>query len=223
MTTRELAAATLAELRAPCWRRFAFLWFALTYVSDLAFAMAHPPGSAGVAFMIGLGLLVALLFLWIAGSLLRRAAASSRSPWSIDLSLLYYAALHFVLAAATWYWTPYVDNSSAHGAALTVAALPLVLVAPLAPWLVAVAVERPLALSPWPFLKRANAWFPPLLLLTLALLLPLSLAQFWSSVMLFGLGRGAIEFGLFHSVVSTSVEMLSLALALAAYRSVAEG
>lgn len=223
LTTRELAAGTLAELRGPSWRHIALLWFALTCVSDLALGMAHPPGSAGLAGMIALGALFALLFLWLAAAALRRAAASSRSPWRLDGSFLYYAALHVVLAVVIWFWTPFIDDGSAVGAGLLAAALPLLLVAPLAPWLVAVAVERPLALSPWPFLKQADAWFPPLLLLTLALLLPLSLVQFWSSVELFVLGRGAIEFGLLHAMVSTLAEIVSLALALAAYRSVAEG
>jgi hypothetical protein len=223
LTTRDLAARTLAELREPYWRRIAPLWFALVFVSDLAFATVHPPGPSGIAGLVALGVIRALLALWIAAALLRRATASSRSPWRLDGSFLLFAALHVAIAAVTWIWTPVFDDSSALGAALIVAALPLLLMAPLAPWLVAVAVQRPLAISPWPFLKRADAWFPPLLLITLALLLPLSLLQFWSAATLAGLGRGAIGFGLFDSLLSTLAEMAGLALALAAYRSVAEG
>lgn len=224
MTTRDLAARTLAELRAPLWRRFALIWLALNGVWELVFAAAHPPapGQAAIAAMIALALICFLLFMWTAAAALRRAAASPRSPWRIDESLLLYVALHVALAMVTWLVASAIHGESTFGELLLFAALPLLLVAPLAPWLVAVAVERPLALSPRSFLERADAWFPPLLLLTLALLLPLSLLQSWSSVTLAGVGRGAIEFGLFHAVVSTAAEMLSLALALAAYRSVAE-
>jgi hypothetical protein len=223
LTTRDLTAGTLAELRTPWWRRIALLWFALTWVSDLAFSTAHPPGSAGIAGMIALGALTALLFLWLAAAALRRAAASARSPWRIDGSFLFYAALHVVLALAIWFLTPLIDDRSALGASLLGAALPLLLMAPLAPWLVAVAVERPLALSPRPFLKQADSWFPPLLLLTVALLLPLSLVQFWWSTELFEPARGATGLGLLHALMSTLAEMASLTLALTAYRSVAEG
>jgi hypothetical protein len=223
LTTPDLAARTLAELRARGWRHVALIWFALNCVWELVFAAAHPPGTAGSAVLIALALLCFLTFMWIAASALRRAAASPRSPWRIDGSLLFYAALHVALAVVIWLAAPVIDGKSTFGEMLLFAALPLVLIAPLAPWLVAVAVERPLALSPWRFLKQADAWFPPLLLITLALLLPLSLLQSWSSVALVGFGRGEIGSGLLQAMVSTLAEIASLALALTAYRSVAEG
>jgi hypothetical protein len=157
----------------------------------------------------------------MAAALLRRSSASPRAAWRIDGSLLLYIALHAGIAAAQWFWAPLFENWSTYGSLLIGAALPLLLTLPLAPWFVAVAVERPLAVSPARFLKQADSWFPPLLLLTLVLILPLNLGQIWTYSALFASGRGAVEFGLLHSALATLSAMLSLSLALTAYRSVA--
>jgi hypothetical protein len=222
LTTSDLAAQTLEELRAPHWRRLAIFWFALVFVADVTYALSHPPGPEGIAGLIALATSCFLLSLWMAASLLRRASASPRAPWRTDGSLLLYIALHAGIAAVEWLWAPLFEDWSMYGTILISAALPLLFALPLAPWLVAVAVERPLAVSPWPFLSQADAWFPPLLMLTMILILPLALAQIWTYTALFGPGRDAVQFALVNSALATLSAMLSLALALVTYRSVAQ-
>jgi hypothetical protein len=222
LTTGELAARTLEELRAPQWRRIAILWFALVFAADVIYAASHPPGPEAVAGLIALAASGLLLALWMAAALLRRSSASPRSPWRIDGALLLYAALHAGIAAVEWSVGPFIADWSSFWSILASAALPLLLTLPLAPWLVAVAVERPLAVSPSRFLQQADTWFPPLLVLTLVLVLPLHLGQIWTYTALFGSGRGAVMFGLLNSALATLSAMLSLSLALTAYRSVAQ-
>jgi hypothetical protein len=223
LTTGELAARTWAELRAPRWWRFGLLWFAIAFFAELAIANSHPPKGRGVYLLFALIGIAFVLVEWTTVAVLRLAAASARSLWRVDGSLLLSFGLNAAISATALSFAPLMDETSPFAALLASAALQAVLTAPLAPWLVAVAVERPLALSPWRFLKQADGWLVPLLLLTLLLLLPLQMGQLWASMAILTSGSGTIEFTLAYAGLVALSAMIGVALALVAYRSVAEG
>jgi hypothetical protein len=198
------------------------LWFALAFLAEMSIAINHPPRPPGAVILYSLIGIAFLLLGWTTAAALRRASASARRPWRVDASLLLYLALQAAISAAGWPLLPLIHDESPFAASLLSAALPVVLAAPLAPWLVAIAVERPLAVSPWRFLGRANGWLPPLLVLTLVLLLPVELAEIWVSIAVLALSGDAAAFALVYGVLVALSGMIGLAMGLVAYRSVAE-
>jgi len=114
------------------------------------------------------GLLVMLV------AIVRLLAASPRSPWRPDaafwLTLLASVAL-FALSAL-------VDRAmGGRSDPLSMAASSMVqilIIAPVSPWLVALAVERPLAWSPRPWLRDFARWLPQLVLWAVLLVSPLA-------------------------------------------------
>lgn len=94
--------------------------------------------------------------------------------------------------------------------------------APLGPWFVAIAVERPLAWRPGPWLRRFGAWLPWLLLWNLLLIAPLgeihgALGRWLAT----GAGGWFWPVALFDGPFSAAMALLGLALASVAYRRVA--
>lgn len=111
------------------------------------------------------------------------------------------------------------DNEAAgFFVALAVAAV----TAPLAPWFVAIAVERPLAWRPGPWLRRFGAWLPWLLIWTLLVVTPLGeIHGALDRRLVAGAGDWFWPIALFDGPFSTAMAMLGLALASLAYRRIA--
>jgi hypothetical protein len=163
-----------------------------------------------------------LLVLMIA--MIRILAGSPRSPWMPDgafwLSCLATVAM-FGLSAAIGQAVG--DRTDPLGAAISGVLFTLV-IAPISPWLVALAAERPLAWSPRPWLRRFGTWLGPLIVWAILLLTPLAyvhividtaavegrLAYFWPAM-------------LFDGPLSAVMALIGLGLNNAAYRRVARG
>jgi hypothetical protein len=94
--------------------------------------------------------------------------------------------------------------------------------APLAPWFVAIAVERPLAWRPGPWLRRFGAWLPWLLLWNLLVVTPLGeIHGALDRRLMTGAGDWFWPIALFDGPFSAAMALLGLALASLAYRRVA--
>jgi hypothetical protein len=197
------------------------LVFLVSAGSNLALSAARP--SAGfplalLAILLGENLLVT----WIAAATLRRQAGSPRPAWRPDGALLLFAVLQVALAVAAWLLGLMIHTTWALPAVALQTAFGLLLMVPVLPWLVAVAVERPLAASPKRFLRAADLWLLPLLLLAAVILLPLEIVQGLATTALFSLHAGIVTLGLLAAAVTAANFVASLALALAAYRAVAK-
>ena len=162
-----------------------------------------------------------LLVLTIA--IFRILAGSSRSPWLPDgafwLSCLA-AILLFSLSAVTSRITG--DRTDPLGAALAGILFTMIL-SPFAPWLVALAAERPLAWSPLPWMRRFGAWLGQVIIWAVLLLTPLAyvhiaidsaavegrLDYFWPAM-------------LFDGPLSAVIALIGFGLNYAAYRRVAQ-
>jgi hypothetical protein len=197
------------------------LVFLLSAASNLALSAAPPPNGFTLAILC---ILVgeSLLATWIAAATLRRQAGSPRPAWRPDGALLLYAALHLALAVAASLLGTMIHTTWALPAVAIQAAFGLLLMVPVAPWLVAVAVERPLAASPKRFLRAADSWLLPLLVLAAVILLPLEVVGGLATGALFSLHGGIVTLGLLAAAVTAASFVASLALALAAYRAVAK-
>ncbi len=161
-----------------------------------------------------------LLVLTIA--IIRILAGSPRSPWMPDgafgLSCLATVAL-FALSAAIGLLTGKSDEPVS---VVMSGILFTLIIAPVSPWLVALAAERPLAWSPLPWLRRFGSWLGPLILWAILLLTPLAyvhiaidtaavegrLAYFWPAM-------------LFDGPLSAAMALIGFGLNNAAYRRVA--
>jgi hypothetical protein len=155
-------------------------------------------------------------------ALLRILNESPRPPWQPDASLWMFGlamiAALFISIAADFV----VGGRRDLLAGLASSALSIVVSAPFAPWLAAIAVEQPLALRPQDHMRRFAAWLPALLLWNLLIVLPLGqlLAMldetllnrangwFWPVVLLYG-------------PLAAAIELVSCALVSVAYRRVA--
>ena len=94
--------------------------------------------------------------------------------------------------------------------------------APLSAWMVAIAVEKPLAWRPGPWLRRFGLWLPWLLLWTLLLVAPAGeLHGALDRWLVAGAGDWFWPVALFDGPFSAAMALLGLALASTAYRRVA--
>lgn len=178
---------------------------------------ASPDASFAVAAFVRLAGLVFLTVM-----LLRRATNSSRPSLMPDGAFWLYLLLGmvgFALAAGLRLILP--GDSASLTVLIASNALGGVLTAPLAPWLTAVAVERPLAINPAPRLRRFSNWLPPLIVWQLVIVLPLGALHAFIDI---GLLEGDIARSLWLELVdgalSTLIALVSLALAVTAYRRV---
>jgi hypothetical protein len=207
-------------------------WFAVAALllvflggSNTILALAHPvDGVPGLAFVLaGLARLLALVVISVAA--LRIALGSPRRPWLPDGGFFLYFGLSLIgfvvvgLAAFLSVGLPHLQRI------LVFEMVGIVLLAPLSVWTVAAAVEKPLALSPGPRLRNLAAWLPSFLLWAVLLVLPLSTAHAMASLylVLWAGQDGFWPLAAADAVVSTLVVLLTLALRVTAYRSVARG
>ncbi len=172
------------------------------------------------SFAVLLLLLLGLLACSVA--ILRTLNASPRPPWQPDASLwlmgLALIACAFISVAADLV----VGGRTDLLAGLASGSLSVTLSAPFAPWLTAIATERPLALRPQEHMRRFAAWLPALLLWNLLILVPLGqLMATLSGMLLAGAGGWFWPIDLLYGLLGAAVELVSCALVSVAYRRVA--
>lgn len=179
---------------------------------------APPPAFLLAAFIRVAGLLL------LAVALLRMLTASPRRPWVPDGGFWLYV-LTFAAGAAASIFARLVIGDRTELANLILSNLLVTLIlSPLVVWFVALAVEKPLAWRPGPWLRGFGAWLPPLLVWTLLLVTPMGVLHAWIDMRLVaGVGGAFWPLALFDGVLSTAMALVGLALNAAAYRRVAQG
>jgi hypothetical protein len=154
-------------------------------------------------------------------AILRILNRSLRPAWSPDWSILAFSLIGLctvaVGIAADWFIHP-----STFLSALANRFISSVIVVPLGPWMVAIAVERPIAWRPAPWFRRARAWLPALLLWNFLLLAPADALYRTAFVAWVEAGRsGNWWFFVFDGAATAPRIFLALALFSVAYRRVA--
>lgn len=162
-----------------------------------------------------------LCYAALALAILRILNGSPRAAWSPDGSALAYGL--FVLGTfAVGLFADWMVNPSTLLAALANGIISSAILVPLSPWLVAIAVERPVAWRPGPRLRRLRAWLPALLLWNFLILVPVNaLYRIGFGAWLDKGGSGVWLFYVVDGVVTAARVSLALALASVAYRRVA--
>lgn len=223
MAIRFLKEALLQAI-APEWRMLALIFLVLV-VSTTAVGLSELDNSSetrSLNFIIaGVVRLVGILLLTVA--FLRRATGSSRAAFMPDGAFWLrtaFGVLVFALAIIVRFLLPgEPDPLFASVARITVVTL---VVAPLAVWSVALAVERPLAIDPRPWLRDFSLWLPFYFLWYLLIVVPLAALHAYIG---FGLKEGgiarsaALEIG--DGALSMVIVLAALSLSVIAYRRVA--
>ncbi|HEX8514506.1 MAG TPA: hypothetical protein VF688_15545 [Allosphingosinicella sp.] len=158
----------------------------------------------------------------LAVAILRTMTASARPRFRPDAGFWLYA-LTFIAGAAVSVAVRLVtgeDDSLGTIAVGNVASA--VVLAPLAVWFGALAVERPVPWNPVPWLSVPGRWLPHFLLWTLTVSTPLGVLHAWIDT---SVVKGARDWFwpllLFDGPLSTVMALFGLALIAAAYRRVA--
>ena len=199
----------------------------LLTASNIVILHNLPPEGArpGVAFGAAAFVRVAGLIV-LAVAILRILADSPRPAWRPDAGFWLYV-LTFVLGAALSAAARRLIGS-AGGSELATMILGgifvTLLTAPLAPWFTALAVERPVPWRPAAWVRNFRAWLLPLLVWMLLLVSPLAALHGAIDLhLLRGAGEWFWPLALVDGPISAAIALLSLALAAAAYRRVAQG
>lgn len=222
--TRGFIGEALASLRD---RRLVVPALALAVlltVSNIVILRNVPvPGDPPILFAAAaLVRIVGLLVLAVA--ILRIMTASVRAPYRLDGAFWLYGLTFLAGIALTAALGLAAGNRDDPVVRALLGAATILISAPFAPWFAAIAVERPLALNPAPWLRRVGWWLPPLLVWSLLVILPLGQAH---AAIDHYLVRGAGEYfwplALFDGPFSALMALFGLALAATAYRRVARG
>jgi hypothetical protein len=176
-----------------------------------------PVAFIAAAFVRVAGLLV------MAVAILRRINASQRPAWRPDAGFWLFVLTFAVEAAATGALTMMAASGpDAPLAGLLVNTGVTLVFAPFAVWFTAMAVERPLAWRPSPWLRAWSRWLPPYLVWTVLLTIPLgALHQAIDTWLVKGAGEGFWPLALVDGPLSLILGVVGLALASEAYRRVA--
>jgi hypothetical protein len=173
-----------------------------------------PYVGAFVASLVGHAAL-ALAMLRILNGSPRPAWRPDSSAWAYGLALLGTVAVGLF---ADWIIGPPSAILPAIAAGIVFSAM----IVPLSPWLVAIAVERPLAWRPAPWFGRLRAWLPALLLWNFLILVPANaLYRIGFGAWLDKGGQDEWLFYIVDGLVTAARISFALALASVAYRRVA--
>lgn len=155
-------------------------------------------------------------------AIVRILAASPRRPWLPDGAFWLSALAAILLFAVS---APVGAALGSENGVLNAAmanVLTTVALAPLAPWLVALAAEKPLAWQPAPWLRNFRAWLPQLIFWAVLLVVPLGLAHGEiDRAVLDGVGAWFWPAMLVDGPLSAVMALLALGLNNAAYWRVA--
>lgn len=196
----------------------------LLTASNIIILLNRPvEGEPPIVFAIAAFVRVAGLW-FLAVAILRLLNDSARRPYRPDAGFwLYGLTFLFGIAASIGLTVLGGDKDDPVAAALQALGL-LVVGAPPAAWFTAIAVERPLAANPRPWLRGFRRWLLPLILWSVLILLPLG--QLHRAIDLFlleGAGDNFWPLTLFDGPLSAVMAVFGLALASTAYRRVARG
>jgi hypothetical protein len=216
--------SAMAQLMDSRWRGIALLLFVFMGTTNALLALykpeaGHTPGP--VFALIGLVRVLALISISVAA--LRIATASPRRTWAPDGGFWTYLAMLVVGIAWAVLGARIGASFGDAGRILGTEIFTSTLGALLAVWGVALAVERPLALDPAPRFRGLGVWFPPVLLWSLLLVVPLACLHAYLSMELVRLGgEGPFwALALTDALASTLLVLFVLSLHLIAYRRVA--
>jgi hypothetical protein len=200
----------------------AILFALLLTISNIVILLDKPgPDAISFSFMIAALIRVIGLVAMTVG-ILRILNGSPRPAWRPDGAFWLYGLTllaTMVVAAIAGFAIAGRDNEI--GGFLVGLAVTAV-TAPLGPWFVAIAVERPLAWRPVPWLRRFSSWLPWLLLWNLLVVAPLG--EIHGAIdrwLVAGAGDWFWPGALFDGPFSAAMATLGLALASVAYRRVA--
>ena len=217
---------SLKQLGDRRWLGIAVLFLVFMGGTNAVLALTKPAeGTApGVAFALA-GLVRVVALVWISVAALRLATGSPRRTWLPDGGFFLYLAISLLAFAAIGLGGLVTRALPDLQRIVTTQIIGLLLIAPLSVWTVAAAVERPLAISPVPHFRHLGRWLPPFLLWAVLLVLPLAIVHAGSSLhLLKWAGRdGFWPLAVFDAAISTLLVMITLALRVTAYRSVARG
>lgn len=199
------------------------LMAALLTVANIILASSRPDTGSELLLFEAVALVraVGLLLLFVA--LLRILNRSPRPRWRPDGAFaLYCLTFLFGLGLTLGLTRLLGDRADPAAAGMIVGAGVSVVTAPLAPWFVAIAVERPLAWRAGPWLRDFGRWLVPLLLWSLILIVPLGqLHATVDGLLIDGAGPWFWPLALLDGPLSVLLALLGIGLASAAYRSVA--
>lgn len=193
--------------------------------TNIVLALSVPPLGADPSPAFIAAAVARLLGLFVlAVAILRLINGSPRNPWMPDEGFWAYAltivfGLLVTMAAARLF------GSRAEGLPGLLTGIVVMLAgAPVAAWFVALAVERPPAWRPGPWVGSFGRWLPHLVLWSAVLILPLGqLHAAGSALLVHGAGRWFWPLALVDGPLSVVLALLGLALASTAYRRVARG
>jgi hypothetical protein len=158
----------------------------------------------------------------LAVAILRMLAGSDRSPWKPDGAFWLYVVTLPVSIAVSVAAVALLGQRTDPAGLLLRGVLVAVLLAPFAAWFAALAVARPLALDPRPWLRGLDRWLPSYLVWALLLVAPLAALHAWLDEWLVrGAGDLFWPIALFDGPLSVVVALLGFGLGAAAYRRVA--
>ncbi|TMJ12880.1 MAG: hypothetical protein E6G94_12745 [Alphaproteobacteria bacterium] len=218
----EFAKQSVSELRRSHWLLFGLLFLLFLGGTNALLALHQPHAGEKVdPVFIAAGIVRVVALVVFSVAALRTSTASPRGRWTPDCAFWLYFGLTLLALIAPAIGGVLALRLPEIVRILVSETLGILLVLPLTVWTVAAAVERPLALAPR--FQQMGRWLPPLLVLALLLVLPLAILHAWDSLkMLLIVGHeGFWPLALLDAVVSTALVLVSLALKLTAYRSVA--
>jgi hypothetical protein len=174
----------------------------------------HGPYVAAFVVFVVVHAALALATLRILNGSPRPAWRPDWSAWAYGLAVLFSVAVGLF---ADWIVPPFTILGALANEIVSTA-----IIVPLAPWIVAIAVERPVAWRPAPWLKRVRAWLPALLLWNFLILVPAdALYRIGFTAWMEQGGTGNWLFFILDGLVTAARMFVALALASVAYRRVA--
>jgi hypothetical protein len=211
--------ASIARIGDRRWLPIALLLLLFLGGTNAALALLKPaPGELPGTLFLAMGLIRLFSAVSISVAALRIATGSPRRRWMPDPGFWLYFLLGLpgIALTATIAWLgrglPVLDRI------LAMEFAGVAVMAPFAVWLVALAVERPLALLPR--FRRIGAWLPGLMLWSLLLVAPLACVHAWlSQRLLETVGTGDFwPLAAIDAVTTTAMVLLGLSLRVTAYR-----
>jgi hypothetical protein len=195
----------------------------LLTLANIVLAGSHPDTRPELLLFEGVALARAIGLLLLFVAMLRIVNRSPRSPWRPDAGLAFYGLTFlFGLGLTLGLARLLGERADPAAAGVIVGAGVSIVTAPLTAWFVAIAVERPLAWRAGPWLRGFGAWLLPLLLWSLILIVPLGhLHAVIDGALVESAGFRFWPLALIDGLLGVVLALLGIALASAAYRSVA--
>ena len=203
----------------------AILLVILLTASNIVILMNKPsPGQVPpVGFIAGaLVRVIGLIVLEV--GILRILTSSPRRPWKLDGAFFLFILVVIVSIALSALMGKLVGERDTPAGMLLTNAITTIVLAPFAAWVTAIAVARPLAWRPGPYMRDFRAWLPQLLLWSLLLVTPVAVLHgSLDAWMIKGAGKWFWPVALFDGPLSVVIALLGFSLNAAAYRRVARG